>query len=121
MGYFHKVGNKKEVLVMGGIDASYPLPDGVSVSDWVYSGGEPPEGYFLTESLTPKNKSEQLKQAYLLLPVEKRAKYAGIMVQAKAFVEEGDYEAAIYQLNRLVVSDDEQPLKQAFIQIVTGD
>lgn len=71
--------------------------------------------------IIPKlSKSEQLTLAYKQLPVEKRAKYGGIMVQAKVFVEEGDYEAAAFQLNRLVVTEDEEPLKQAFIQIVTG-
>ncbi|MEB3206136.1 MAG: hypothetical protein VKK59_02155 [Vampirovibrionales bacterium] len=70
--------------------------------------------------ITPKlSKSERLRLAYQQLPVEKRVKYGAIMVQAKIFLEQGDSEAAAFQLSRLVVSQDEEPLKQAFIHIVS--
>lgn len=71
---------------------------------------------------TPKlPKLDQLVEAYKTLPVEKRVKYGPIMVQARDFVEKDDTEAAAFLLNKLVVAEDEQPLKQAFIEIVTGD
>lgn len=70
---------------------------------------------------TPKlSKLDALVEAYRTLPVEKRVKYAGIMAPARDFVEKGDTEAAALLLSKLSVAEDEQPLKQAFIEIVTG-
>ncbi len=71
--------------------------------------------------ITPKlSKSERLRLAYQQLPVEKRVKYGAIMVQAKIFLEQGDSEAAAFQLSRLVVTPEEEPLKQAIIGILAN-